>query len=77
MRRRLRGPMNANVIVTIDGKSVEIARRSWQVMMTAVKYLVDSGDMFLLFGDLISEEEMQAAREETGELYLWDRPAVS
>jgi len=57
-----------NVRVTVDGRTVEIERDAWDVLMLAVNVLVDTGD--ILAYHALPRSLLAKAKMASGSLYL-------
>ncbi len=62
--------MDKFVTVSHNGKTLNVPLKAWEVMMASINWLVDSGDAFTLLGDDFTREEIQSAREISGEFTL-------
>ena len=56
--------------ITSGDQEVEISRKSWEIMMNAVDYLVSSGDAFMLLNDQFTMDEIAEAQEDRGAICL-------
>ena len=56
--------------LTSGDQEVEISRKSWDIMMAAVDYLVSSGDAYMLLDDQFTKDEIAEAQEDRGAICL-------
>lgn len=65
--------MDDDVLVCIEGRSVRIARATWDVLYRAINVLVDTGDIIAHLPELTSGQ-LALAKMASGSLYLIANP---
>jgi hypothetical protein len=59
-----------DVKITIGETAIEMPVRVFQVLMTAVNREIDTGDGFILFGEVFTRNEIAKARDISGEIFF-------